>query len=234
MDAKLVEEAIRKAITGGAAQARPNPLLPGDEERVQTDVEIDPQVLEDYVADLRRDRQMARFDAAFVTVPTGYGAGTSLVSVARLLLARAIASGDASGTVETFRSYVEKNSAPMIAVMAVRGVKTTREVRLGPDIRLIPLTSVPPSWIRWQALGHTPVPLRGFHDPTSSPASSALVTDLDFGPIFYWPTEGGVPNAAAHQRVTSVLHHLDEARMLLSLIGIPTTSKCSGSIRRTR
>jgi hypothetical protein len=85
MDAKLVEEAIRKAITGGAAQARPNPLLPGDEERVQTDVEIDPQVLEDYVADLRRDRQMARFDAAFVTVPTGYGAGTSLVSVARPL-----------------------------------------------------------------------------------------------------------------------------------------------------
>ena len=28
MDTKLVEEAIRKAIKAGAAQARPNPLLP--------------------------------------------------------------------------------------------------------------------------------------------------------------------------------------------------------------
>jgi hypothetical protein len=159
MDTKLVEEAIRKAIKGGAAQARPNPLLPpGDEmdlERVQTDIEIEPQVLEDYVADLKRDQQMARFDSAFVTVPTGYGASSSLVSVARLLLARAIVSGDTSGTVETFSSYVEKNSAPMIAVMAVRGAKTTREVRLGPNIRLLPLTSVPPSWIRQQALGDT-------------------------------------------------------------------------------
>ena len=168
---------------------------------------------------------MARFNSAFVTVPTGYGASSSLVSVARLLLARAIVSGDVSGTVETFRSYVEKNSAPMIAVMAVRGAKTTREVRLGPDIRLLPLTSVPPSWLRWQALGHTPIPPPGLRDLTSSPASSALVTDLVFGPIFYWPSEGGVPSAAAHQRVTSVLDRLDEARMLLSLLGISTSVK---------
>ena len=156
IDPKLVEEAIRKAIKGGAAQARPNPLTPSaaDFDRVETDVEIEPQVLEDYIADLKRDQQMARFDSAFVTVPSGYGVGTNLISVARLLLARAIVSGDVSGTVETFRSYVEKNSAPMITVMAVWGAKTTREVRLGPDIRLLPLTSVPPSWLRGQALGH--------------------------------------------------------------------------------
>jgi Apea-like HEPN len=226
MDTRLVEEAIRKAINGGAAQARPKPLLsPGDEmelERAQTDVEIGSQVFEDYIADLKRDPQMARFDSAFVTVPTGHGASSSLESVARLLLARAIASGDVSGTVETFRFYVEKNSAPMIAVMAVRGAKTTGEVRLGPHIRLLPLTSVPPSWLRQQALGHTHA-LPNFPALSSSPASSALVTDLDFGPIFYWPSEGGVPSAAAHQRVTSALHHLDEARMLLSLLEISTS-----------
>ena len=210
-------------------QARLNPLLsPGVDaelERVETDVEIEPQVFEDYVADLKRDQEMARFDSAFVTVPTGYGAGTSLAPIARLLLARAIVSGDVSGTVETFRSYIEKNSAPMIAVMAVWGAKTTREVRLGPDILLLPLTSVPPSWPRWEALGHTPIPSSGSRDLTSSPASAALVTDLDFGPIFYWPTEGGFFSAAAQQRTTSAFHDLDEARMLLSLLGISTSLK---------
>ena len=229
MDTKLVEEAIRKAIKAGAAQARPNPLLPLDYdmdlERIQTDVEIEAQVLEDYIADLKRDQQMARFDSAFVTVPTGFGTSSSLKSVAVPLLARAIVSGDLSGTVETFRSYVEKNSAPMIAVMAVWGAKTTREVRLGPDIRLLPLTSIPPSWPRWQALGHAPIPPPGNQDLTSSPASAALVTDLDFGPIFYWPSERGVFSAAAHQRVTSARHHLDEGRMLLSLLGISTRFK---------
>jgi hypothetical protein len=227
MDTTLVEEAIHKAIKGGAVQARPNPLMPPgfdlDLERVQTDVEIEAQVLEDYIADLKRDQQMARFDSAFVTVPTGYGAGTSLKSVAVPLLARAIVSGDVSGTVETFRSYVEKNSAPMIAVMAVWGAKTTREVRLGPNIRLLPLTSIPPSWPRWQALGHGPIPSSS--NQNLSPASSALVTDLDFGPIFYWPSERGVFSAAAQQRVTSARHHLDEGRMLLSLLGISTSFK---------
>jgi hypothetical protein len=222
MDTKLVEEAIRKAIKAGAAQARPNPLLPPDcdldLERIQTDVEIEAQVLEDYLADLRRDQQMARFDSALVTTLTGLGTGTSLAGVARRLLARAIASGDVTGTVERFRSYVEKNFAPMIAVMTVRGAKTAREVKLGPDIRLVPITSLPPSWLRGQALGQSPI-------PTGSPrlpASCALVTDLDFGPILYWPTEGGVPSAAAHQRAMSALRVLDEARTLLSLFGITT------------
>ncbi len=60
MDTKPVEEAIRKAIKAGAAQARPNPLLPLDYdmdlERIQTDVEIEAQVFEDYIADLKRDQ----------------------------------------------------------------------------------------------------------------------------------------------------------------------------------
>jgi hypothetical protein len=216
MDTELIEEAIRKAIKGGAVQARPNPLSPWsdiDLARAQTDVEIEPQVLKDYIADLKRDQQMARFDSASATVPTGNGIPISLEYVARLLLARAIASGDVNGTVKTFRSYIVKKSAPMIAVMSIRGVKTAAEVRLGPDIQLLPLTSLPPSWERGQELGQATIPTPdylAFRDPMS-PASSALVTALDFGPIFYWPSEGGAPSAAAHQLVASAFRHLDEA-----------------------
>ncbi len=219
MDTKLVEEAIRKAIKGGAAQARPNPLLPDSDmnlARTQTDVEIEPQVLEDYLADLMRDQQMARLDSAFATVPTGGGTGTRLPAIARRLLARAIASGDVSGTVEAFRGYIEKNAAPMTAVMAVSGVKSLGEVRLGPDIRLVPMTSLSPSWPRGEALGRPVIPTSA----VPRAVSSALVTTLDFGPIFYWPYEGGHPSATAHQRVRSALQHLDEARTLLSLLEI--------------
>ena len=35
-----------------------------------------------------------------------------------------------TGTVETFRSYIEKNAAPMDAVMAVAGIKAAPEMRL--------------------------------------------------------------------------------------------------------
>jgi hypothetical protein len=168
MDKHVVEAAIRRAIERGAAPARPNPFLLGTDMelvRTETDVEIEPPVFEDYLADRRSDLQMSRFDSAFVTVPTGFGTSTSLQSVGRLLLARAIVSGDVIGTVEAFRSYVETNAAPVIAVMTVLGVKTAREVRLGADIRLLPLTWVPPSWERWQALGHTLVPAPDFQGP---------------------------------------------------------------------
>jgi hypothetical protein len=90
MDARLVEEAIRKAVQAGAAPAGPNALAPDTDmelARIETDVQIEPQAFEDYLADLRRDPQMARFDSAFVTVPTGFGSSSGLKSVGRLLWA---------------------------------------------------------------------------------------------------------------------------------------------------
>ena len=99
---------------------------------------------------------MARFDGAFATIPIGGGVSSNLRIIARLLLARAIASGDVSGTVELFRSYVEKNTAPAIAVMAVSGVKTGSPVRMGENIQLVPMTSLPPSVQRGAALGQKP------------------------------------------------------------------------------
>ena len=222
MNTQLIEEAIQKAIDGGAVQAPPIPGMHPDSDlnfiRAQTDIEIEPTVLERYISDLKRDPQMALFDYAFATVPTGGGVSMKLPSVARLLLARAIASGDVGATVELFRSYIEKNSASVIAVMAVSGAKTAKNVRLGPDIQLMPMTSLPRSVQRGGALSQ-----EQFHPfAVRSAISCALVTTLEFTPVFYRINEGGIPSKKAQQRITDTLHHLDEARTLLSLLGIPT------------
>ena len=105
MNAEIVEEAIRKAIKGGAVQAPPIDGPEPDSDfnpfRAQTDVGFpDQQALADYVADLSRDPVMARFDSAYVSLGLGGSIRTNLASIARLLLARAIASGDVRGTVE--------------------------------------------------------------------------------------------------------------------------------------
>jgi hypothetical protein len=223
MDRGLIEAAIEKAIRGGAVVARPIPLISPDSEinlvRARTDVDVEPQALDDFVVNLHRDPQMKRLNSAFTTVPTGGGASTNLNSIGRLLLARALASGDVRGTVENFCNYVEKNAAPMKAAMAVSGVRTAGEIRLGSDVQLVPITSLPPSLPRGEALGQ-PIFPKSVVPPDRRAVSAALVTGLDFGPIFYWPYEGGRPSETAHERVRSAWQLLDEARTLLSLLGI--------------
>lgn len=220
MDGKLIGDAIHKAIKGGAVQAPPLPgTRSGDDVnfvRAQTDVGIEPSVLEDYVADLKCDSDMALFDSTFATVPTGGGISTNLQSISKLLLAQAVSSGDVSGTVERFCSYIEKNSTSVLAVMAVSGVKTATEVNLGPDIKLVPMESLPQSIQRGTALGQD----HFSHFTARDEISGALVTTLEFKGVFYRPGEGGVPNAKAQQRVMTAFHHLDEARTLFSLLGI--------------
>src|SRR5271166_4592961 len=135
MDSKRIEEAISKAIRSGAVGAPYIPQMAPDDNlsRAETDVGVsDPKVLEDYVAELARDPAMVRFDSAYVLAGLGGSFPTSLASVARLLLACAIKSGDVVGTIDAFRSYVEKNSTSAMAVTAVSGVKVEREVELGP------------------------------------------------------------------------------------------------------
>jgi hypothetical protein len=228
MDRELIEAAIRKAINGGAVRARPRGPMPRPEMdlvRAGTDVEIEPHVLQDYLADLKHDQQMALFDSALAVWPVEGSVPTNLEPVARRLLARAIASNDVSGTVETFCSYVEKNAAPMIAVMAVAGVKTGQEIRLGPHVRLVPLTSLPPSYQRGSALGL----VDEIRHPAGG-ASSALVTNVDaFEPMFCWPIDGrtccsptdaSVKREAARQRAILALNDLNEARLLFPLLGI--------------
>jgi hypothetical protein len=165
---------------------------------------------------------MARFDSAYVSLGLGGSIRTNLASIARLLLARAIASGDVRGTVEAFRSYVEKNSASTIAVMAVSAaVKIEREVRLGADIRLVPLRSLSPSMQRGAALGQAYFPSFPHEG-----ISCALYTPLEFKPVFFWPPEGVAPRQlrGMQARVREALDDLNEARTLLTLLGIKSAS----------
>ncbi len=168
---------------------------------------------------------MARFDSAYAAMGLGGSFRTNLESMGRLLLARAIASGDVRGTVETFRSYIERNSAPIIAVMAVSGVRTAKEVRLGPDIQLVPMASLPASMQRGEALGQShfhPLAIR-------SRILCALVISLDFAPVFYLAGEEG--SAAKQQqmqeRVVKAFGDLNEARRLFTLLGINTANRMS-------
>jgi hypothetical protein len=142
-------------------------------------------------------------------------------------LARAIASDDVSGTVDTFCSFVEKNAAPMIAVMAVSGLKTAQEVPLGPHIRLVPLISLPPSDQRLSASRVKDAWGRADEPPhPAGAASSALVTDLGaLGPIFHWATDVGDPSEAPRRRTMSALDDLHEARMLFLLLGMHTAMR---------
>jgi hypothetical protein len=185
----------------------------------QTDVACaDDKVLADYIVDLSRDPDMARFDSTHVAMGLGGSTRINLRSIGRLLLARAIASGDVRGTVETFRSYVEENTASTVAVTAVSGLIIENEVRLGANIRLFPLRSLSPSIQRGVALGQADF----FPSLPSSGKLCALVTTLEFKPVFFWPPKDVDAGKLERMqtRVKEALDDLNEARTLLTLLGI--------------
>jgi hypothetical protein len=229
VNTKLVEDAIHKAIRNGAVQARPRPNSSDPEIDLvysQTDVEIEGPILDEFVADLKCDRQLARLDSAFAMTPGG-GGRTSLKFMAKPLLAHAISSGDVGSTAKLFCSLVETNSTPAIAVMAVTGVKADATIKLGEDIQLMPMTSVPDSIPRAEALRLTN------RSHIRSPASTGLVTNFKYQPAFYWPDPDEdfrwpdkgfqIAWAAAKQCVNGALDDLREARMLLSLLELNPT-----------
>jgi hypothetical protein len=221
LDTALIEAAIRKAIAAGASAAPPmypsaNPPHDVDVVRARTSVGMPPEDLSAYVSELRRDPQMQRFDAMFATAGTGGGVRLSLHLIATLLLADAIFSGDIPQTVARFRSYVEKNRARVMAVMAVRGVMSHAEVSLGPDIRLVPVKSLPPSIQRGALLS------RPFIQPYTEhvPLESALITEFEYGPLFYPDGQGNDAIGAAQAHVADALGNLNEARCLFSLLPV--------------
>jgi hypothetical protein len=99
--------------------------------------------------------------------------------------------------------------------MAVSGVKTQREVPLGPNIKLVSMESLPPSVQRGDALGQ---PYLGFNTLRDI-VPSALISTIQYGPIFYRPSEGGAPSPEAWTMVRDELEQMDEARCLLTLLG---------------
>src|ERR1700722_2211629 len=147
MDSAILIDAIEKAIRGGAVAAPREDSFGEDVSyvRTQTDVAIEASVFEAYIAELKADADMAAFDGAFANVPSGGGVSVGLASIARLILARAIATNDVVGTVNEFVAFVADNAARAVAVLAVSGVKVIDNIALGPDISLIPLTALLPS-----------------------------------------------------------------------------------------
>jgi hypothetical protein len=185
--------------------------------RTQTDVGIEPPVFDAYVTDLRADPDMVAFDGKFANVPHGGGVSVGLPGIARLLLARAIATNDVAGTVERFASYVADNAADATVVMAISGIKVDRAISLGPDISLIPMSTLPPSTQRGMALGQSPFAAMGprFVIPC------ALTTTFRFEPVFYRPKTPQPPDEiAAHIPTGRAQSLLEEAFDLLSLLGV--------------
>ncbi|HEY5236868.1 MAG TPA: hypothetical protein VIJ62_00685 [Rhizomicrobium sp.] len=219
MDAKILIRAVEKAIAGGAVAAPAQDFLGPDASfvRTQTDVGIETAIFDAYVADLRADPKMAEFDGTFANVPHGGSIGVGLPNIARVLLARALVTQDVAGTVNAFIEAVHANGTDAIAVMGIAGVKAEGPIQLGPDIRLIPMTDVPPSMQRGTALGQGPFNAMGprFAIP------HALVTRFKFGPVFYRPKNPQPPEDMAARVPTDAAQMLlAEAFDLLAVLGV--------------
>ncbi len=219
MDTKKLIAALERAISGGAVAAAGQDFLGKDASfvRTQTDVGIDPPVFEAYLADLKAEPKMAEFDGTFANVPHGGGVSVGLPNIARVLLARAIVTKDVVGTVSNFIEAVEANATDATAVMGISGVKANAPIQLGPDIRLIPMTEVPPSMQRGTALGQAPFNAMGprFAVPY------ALVTQFRFGPVFYRPNTPQPPEDMAASVPTDAAQTLlAEAFDLLGVLGV--------------
>jgi hypothetical protein len=202
MNPEILIKAVNKAIRAGAVA-------------VQTDVAIDPGAFETYIAELRADDEMAAFDGMFANIPHGGGISVGLPSIAKLLLARAIATIDVEGTVRRFVSSVADNAVDATAVMALTGIKVDGPTSIGPDISLVPMSSLPPSPQRGMALGQAqPI-------GSSSAIPCALTTNFRFGPVFYKPkTPQPRHEISAGIPVDKAQTLLEEAFDLLSVIGV--------------
>jgi hypothetical protein len=220
MDSELLKSAIHKAIRGGAkALPRENNLLGEDVSylRTQTDVGIEQAVFDAYLDELKADADMAAFDGKFANLPHGGGVSVSLAGIARLLLARAIVAEDVAGTVERFVSFVAENAADVRAVMAVSGVKVAAPIKLGPNVSLVPLTTLPPSVPRGAALAQNHA---SQYNPRS-PVPSAFTTRFIYRPVFYTPKDPQPSvEMEAHISTSSAESLLHEAFNLLSVLDI--------------
>lgn len=218
MNERILIAAIEKAIASGAVAAPAQEFLGQDASYVQTqvDVGIEQPVLEVYLNDLKAESEMAAFDKTFASVPGGGGVSVGLSRIARLLLARAIATKDTAGTVSEFIGAIRENATDAIAVMGISGIRADTPIQLGPDIRLIAMTDVPPSMPRGAALGQGAFNIMGprFAIPY------ALVTRFKFGPVFYLPKTPQPPEEMAQVAAEAAQVLLSEAFDLLGVLGV--------------
>jgi hypothetical protein len=224
MDAALIESALRKAMAAGASAAPPmnQSAQPSHDINLitaQTVVGISAEGWSAFISDLQRDPHMKRFDEMFATSPIGGEVRVSLDLIAKLLLANAISSGDITQTVSRFMAYLDKNHAPVMAVMTVRGIRADEEVALGPDIRLVPIKSLPPSVQRGALMGQPSALV------FAKPVPRSALIEFEYGPVFY--RDGSGRNKAieeAQANFENAIADLDQARCLFSLAGLSTAS----------
>lgn len=211
--------AIERAIQVGAVAAPAQDFLGKDASyvRSQTDVGMEQPALDAYLSDLKADPKMAEFEGMVANGFFGGGVSVGLPTIGRLLLARAIVTQDVSGTVSKFTKAVSENATDAIAVMGVSGIKADTPIQLGPDIRLIEMTDLPPSMQRGLALGQDRY---SFGRPRFA-IPYALVTCFKFGPVFYTPETPQPPeDMAAHVPAEAAQALLTEAFDLLGVLDV--------------
>jgi hypothetical protein len=215
MDKALIVKAIKKAIAAGCTAPPAMSIFGADTNfvRAQADVGGEPDVLKAFYADLGKDADMASFASLFSAGPSG-GVSIGIEQAGKLLLAQSIASGDIPETVAKFANHAAKNETHALGVMAVNGVKVAKRVQLGP-VTLLPLVDVPPSSQRGMALAQDNM---GIGPRFALP--SAFVIEYLHKPCYYRPKTPQPREETQSQNANDAFTALDEARTLLSLLGI--------------
>ena len=131
------------------------------------------------------------------------------------MLAQAMARGDVDEIVTDTAQILGANEAKVLFVMALLGVRVGRETQLGPNVRLIPISSLPPSMPRGQALGQQ-LPLGVGLSPWRRVATAALTIERKVSPLVGSPLE----LAGGGRQYLDAMSALDEARDCLNLIGL--------------
>lgn len=161
-----------------------------------------------YVEELRKIPGMARLDGAFVANGVG-GISTDLQTIARTILARSISTGNVEETCRAFVEFLRTNKIRATAVLGVSGVSVVNEVKLGPDVIVRRMESLPPFYQRGAALCQP-----GAMPPSRSIVPTAITTDFDFGPVIYFPSE-----RPASPSIREAQDKVEEAMLLMSVLG---------------
>jgi hypothetical protein len=162
-------------------------------------------------------------DPAFAELKDKYVLGglvsgqVNLTHIAQAMLAQALKTGDIDRVVADMANVIATNQSDVMVVMALLGVKVDLETQMGPEVCLVPLSSLPPSLARGQALGQATFPgVMALSQASRQPASAALITKQTMSPLFGTSQE----LAAGGQRYLKALGTLVEARDCLNLIGL--------------
>jgi hypothetical protein len=141
----------------------------------------------------------------------------SLPQIAQAMLAQTLARRDVHRVVAEFAELFEANEAQMLVVMALTGIRVEREAQLGQTVRLVPLSAVPASIARGQALGQQTTLFA--MSQTRAAATAALTITAKVVPLYAKHQDFVASLDKRRAWYFSALSELDEARNCLNLVG---------------